>query len=656
VKIAHGHSFKVGTEFRNLRLNFYQWSYPSGTFSADDSWTRQFPQTQDSTGFSVASLLLGLPSGGDISEDEKAVTTSQYWAFYGQDDWKVSPKLTVNMGLRYDFDVPHEEQSNQLSFWDPNAPSPIGSVTPAAGVACPACSHLLGAMTVVGTPGAKYGRRQGPTPHNDYGPRLGLAYDVNPRVVVRAGAGIVFQPSALQAAGTTGSPGNEGFSTQTNFSPSFTNQDGPPIASLYSPDTTLTAAAQAPFPFGYNSPQGHQAACVASTACLQGIDLGTGLQNSYFDSYRTPYSIQWNGNVQFGAPGGVKIELGYLGNRGVFLINGDPGRPYDQLTSATMAEYGCTPGAPQANCQLLNQVANPFQGIIGTFPYTLTGTGLGSNSTVELGALLKHWPQYANVSSFRKPGSASSYNGYTIRADKSMSHGIAFTFSLTDGNEYDNAASPVGYLGPTSGTYADQYNPKGEWAIGAQNIRYQIAGSFVYLLPFGHGRPFLNTGNKAADWFIDGWQVSGIETWNTGVPVVLGSVNNGTTTQANQNNFSQRPAWTGQTAKLTGNTYKQWFNPNVFSMPISFAIGNAPRALSDVNNPAYQNLDFQLAKNTRWGSDERYNVQFRLEMFNALNHPDLGGANTGLTSGQFGQVTGYANAQRRIQVAGKFSF
>jgi hypothetical protein len=91
-------------------------------------------------------------------------------------------------------------------------------------------------------------------------------------------------------------------------------------------------------------------------------------------------------------------------------------------------------------------------------------------------------------------------------------------------------------------------------------------------------------------------------------------------------------------------------------MPISFAIGNAPRALSDVNNPAYQNLDFQLAKNTRWGSDERYNVQFRLEMFNALNHPDLGGANTGLTSGQFGQVTGYANAQRRIQVAGKFSF
>ena len=92
-----------------MRDNFYQWSYPSGTFSADDSWTRQFPQSSDTTGFSVASLLLGLPSGGDISEDEKSISTSQYWAFYGQDDWKVSPKLTLNIGLRYDFDTPHEE-------------------------------------------------------------------------------------------------------------------------------------------------------------------------------------------------------------------------------------------------------------------------------------------------------------------------------------------------------------------------------------------------------------------------------------------------------------------------------------------------------------------------------------------------------------------
>ena len=123
VKIAGGHTLKLGGEFRELRLNFYQYTYPSGTFYSDDSWTRQYPQTYDgSTGFSIASLLLGLPQSGDITDDPSYVTTSQYWAFYGQDDWKVSPKLTLNIGLRYDFEVPREEQNNQMVFWNPTRP------------------------------------------------------------------------------------------------------------------------------------------------------------------------------------------------------------------------------------------------------------------------------------------------------------------------------------------------------------------------------------------------------------------------------------------------------------------------------------------------------------------------------------------------------
>lgn len=660
IKIVGAHSIKVGGEFRNLRLNFYQWSYPSGTFSADDSWTRQFPQTTDTTGFSVASLLLGLPSGGDISEDEKSVSTSQYWAFYGQDDWKVSPKLTLNLGLRYDFDTPHEEQNNQLTYWDPNAPSPLQGAgiagNLASGESCPACSNLLGAMTIVGTSGAKYGRRQVPFPKADFGPRAGLAYNPTPKIVIRAGAGIVFQPSAFQAAGTTGSPGNEGFSTQTNFNPSFTNQDNLPVATLYSPDPALAVSAQTPFP-SYATPQGHQASCLASAACVAGIDVGNQLQNSFFDSDRTPYSIQWNGNVQFAMPFDIKLELGYLANKGVFLIDGDPGKPYDQLPLSTLAQYGCTPGAPSSQCTLLNQVTNPFNGVIGPGTvYTVASSSLTSSPTIEQAALLKHWPQYSSVSSFRKPGAASMYNAFTLRADKQFSHGLTFTLAFTDGREYDNAASPVNYLGPLSQTYADQYNPRAEWGIGAQNISYDIAASFLYQLPFGHGQPFLNSGNVVADKVLSGWQISGWENWNTGTPIVLGSVNNGTTTQVDQNPFGQRPAWTGETAKLQSPSYKLWFNPNVFSMPASFAIGNAPRTLWDVNNPSYQDLDLALLKNTKWGATERYNVQFRLEMFNALNHPSLGGPNTGLQSGQFGVISSFAGSARRIQLAGKVSF
>jgi hypothetical protein len=663
VKIVGAHSIKVGGEFRALRNNFYQWSYPSGTFTADDSWTRQFPQSQDATGFSVASLLLGLPSGGDITEDEKSISTSQYWAFYGQDDWKISPKLTLNIGLRYDWDVPHEEARNQLSYWDPNAPSPLGKVAVASGVTCPACSNLLGAMTIVGTPGAKYGRRQVPTPRDDFGPRFGLAYNPSPKVVIRAGGGLIFQPSAFQAAGTTGAPGNEGFATQTNFNPSFTNQDNLPVATLYSPDPVILAAnpgAGTPYP-NYSTPQGHQASCLSSAACVAGIDLGNQLQNSYFDSFRTPYSIEWNGNVQFAIPFGIKLELGYLANKGLFLIDGDPGKPYDQLSTGTLAQYGCTPGAPTSACQLLNQVANPFDGIIGPgTTYTVASSGLTSSSTVEMGQLLKRWPQYSSVSSFRKPDSASMYNGFTLRADKQLTHGLAFTFSLTDGREYDNAASPVNYLGGASQTYADQYNPKAEWAIGAQNISYEIASSFLYQLPFGHGQAFLNNGNLIADKIINGWQVTGIENWSTGQPIVLGSVDNGTTKNAlwgGNAPFNQRPAWNGQSAKLQNPTYKEWFNPNVFSIPASFAIGNAPRALWATNNPNYQDLDLAVAKNTMWGATERYNVQFRLEMFNAFNHPSLANPNNTLTSGQFGVISGYEGiGARRIQIAAKVVF
>jgi hypothetical protein len=665
VKIAGGHTLKFGGEFRNLRLNFYQYTYPSGTFSADDSWTRQFPATSDgTTGYSIASLLLGLPSSGDITDDPKYVTTSQYIAFYGQDDWKVTPKLTLNYGLRYDFEIPREEQNNQMVFWDPTAASPLqGNVSVAnslnaSGASCPYCGNLRGAMTIVGASGAQYGRRQGPVQRKDFGPRLGLAYSATPKMVVRAGMGIVYQPSALQASGTSGGSGDDGFDVQTNFIPSFNNLQSLPVASLYSPDPLL-ASAQNPFPSGYVVGQGYTASCLASSQCTQGIDIGNGISTPYFDTYRNPYSIQWNINGEFSIPWGIKAEVGYLGNRGLFLINGDPGLPIDQLTPNTLIANGCTVGATTAQCALYNQVANPFQAAIGPgTPYYIPGLSL-SGPTVSLGQLQHRFPQYAGVSTFRKPDSASAYNGFTFSAQKAAARGLSFTYALTYGKEYDNGASPVTYLGPTSGTYANQYNPKGEWGLGAQNVLWEIASSAVYELPFGHGRQFLSTGNAVESKFVNGWQISGIENWSTGTPILISSYNNGTT-QSAYGGLSQRPDWSGTSARLTskaskGNNPVLLFNPTVFSKPLSFEIGNAPRTIG-VNNPSLQNLDLQIAKNTRFGHDDRYNVQFRTEMFNAFNHAGLGGPDTNLTDSNFGKTQSFNGTARRIQFALKFLF
>jgi len=664
IKIVGGHTIKVGGEFRQLRLNFYQFTAPSGQFGSDDSWTRQYPQTYDgTTGFSIASFMLGLPAGGYITNDPKYITSSQYVAFYGQDDWKVTPKLTLNLGLRYDFEIPRIEQNNQMSFWDPAAASPLqaysgqlASNLSANAETCPACANLRGALTIVGRPSARYGQRQGPTDKTDFAPRLGLAYGVSPKVVIRGGAGLVFQPSAMEASGTSGGSGDDGFDVQTNFNPSFIGQDGLPVATLYSPDPAVSSSAQKPYPTGFAVAQGKSSSCLSSAACVQGIDIGNGVNADYFDSYRTPYSIQWNGNVQFAAPFGVKLELGYLGNRGLFLIQGDPGRPYDQLSTNTLIANGCTVGASTAQCKLSQNVNNPFASILGVgSPFYQPGLGLGGSQVVA--AQLAHlYPQYTSLYSYRKPDANSKYNAFTVRADKAMSHGLAFTFSFTDGREYDNGASSVNYLGPTSGTYANQYDPAAEWSIGAQNVSYDIAGGFVYQLPIGQQQPFLNGGNAGLRKVLSGWQVSGIENWSTGTPIVLSGVDNGTTAETYGSGFSQRPEWTGASPQLPNQSYKLWFNPNVYSVPLAYEIGNAPRTIAGVNNPSYQDLDLQIAKNTTFGRSERYVLQIRMEAFNAFNHAVLGGPDTNVKDATFGVIQGYSNAQRRLQFAAKFSF
>jgi hypothetical protein len=662
VKIVGGHSFKFGGEFRQLRLNFFQFTYPSGTFSADDSWTRQYPQTYDGTsGYSIASLLLGLPQSGDITNDPSYVTTSQYIAFYGQDDWKISPKFTLNYGLRYDFEIPREEQNNQMVFWNPDAPSPLQAYASqiqanltTAGETCPYCGNFTGAMTIVGQQGAQYGRRQGPTEKADFGPRLGFAYNPTPKVVVRAGGGIIFQPSALQASGTSGGSGDDGFGAQTNFNPTFNNQTSLPVATLYSPDPNIPAAAQNPFPTGYAVPQAKTASCLSDTACTQGIDIGNQMQTPYFDSYRTPYSVEWNANVQFSGPWQTKLEVGYLGNRGVFLINGDPGKPFDQLTPDTLTANGCTPGASTAQCKLSQQVANPFQSVLQPgSPFYLPGLPLGGG-TISAAQLQHRWPQYNGVSSFRKPDSDSRYNAFTLRLDKAMSNGLSFIASFTSAVGYDNAASSVNYLGAASQTYANQYNPKGEWSISAQNQRYGLTTGFVYILPIGDGHAFLNSGNSAADKLVSGWQISGIEFWNTGTPIVLSSVDNGTT-QETYGGFAQRPNTSGTSARLSNANYHEWFNTKDFSIPLNYEIGNAPRTLSNVNNPFYQDLDLQFAKNTGF-HENRYNVQLRVEMYNAFNHPDLGSPDANVKDGTFGQIQSFSGTARRMQFAAKFTF
>jgi hypothetical protein len=615
-KVAGRHNIKFGGEYRKLFLNFTQYGHPAGQFNFDNGWTQQTVNNFDGSGSSVASLLLGLSSSGSMTHEPTAADASTYFATYVQDDFKVSKNLTLNLGFRWDVDLPRTERYNQLSFWNPNAASPLQGQVPAS--ACLYCGNLMGQMQFVGTQGAPYGRSQGPTQWKDFAPRIGFAYNAKEVWVVRSGFGIAYAPSALQAAGTSGAPGIEGFNTNTNMLPSADNQK------------TIHAYLSNPFPDGFNLPKG------AATGPL--TDVGTGIGDSFFSSYRNPYSLEWNFNVQRQLWGGMTFEAGYLGNRGLFLVDGDPGTTFSQLPASDLA----------LGNQLFAVVNNPFYGII-----TTPGSPL-AQPTITYNRLLRAFPQYDGVQSFRKPTASSMYHGLTLRLDKRFSNGVTFLVSFTGGKTMDNSASAVGYLGPTGGTRVDQYNGRLEWSVSPQDVSKNLVTSFAYDLPFGKGKHFLSNSGRLTNGLVAGWQANGILSFSTGTPIIISGAN--VNTQNALFTLGQRVDSTGVNGAATNPTINGWLNPAAFAQPAPFTFGNLSRTLPNVRNPGRDNADLSLFKNNYFGSENRYNLQFRIEAFNSLNHAQFGGPDTNIQDGGFGKITSTAVSPRQVQLAVKFYF
>ena len=320
--------------------------------------------------------------------------------------------------------------------------------------------------------------------------------------------------------------------------------------------------------------------------------------------------------------------------------NGDPGVPYGQLPTSDLALGNA----------LYAQVPNPFYGYVN-----VPGSVL-DNPTVQANYLLSPYPQYVgSVQSFRKPQAASKYNAMTLKVDKKFSGGFSLLGSFTWGKGFDNSSSAVNYLGPASQTFENQYDPQAEWALGAQNVTRMLVISAIYELPFGHGKRFGADVNNVVNRVIGGWQVVAQPTFTTGTPLVLAAASDETGLLG----YAKRPAWTGQSAAVSNQTLTHWFNTAVFSQPAPFALGNAPRTVDTVNNPGVNNWNMSLFKNNYFGSENKYNLQFRLETFNTFNHPQFGAPNANVNAGsQFGVISSMGSFynQRLVQLALKFIF
>lgn len=591
----HGHhTFKFGFDGRLIRVNDHESADSAGNFSFGTSWTQQPNSATKSTGDGVASMLLGLGSGDMIQAYKDDASQSYYLAGYVQDDWRILPRLTLNLGLRYDIDTPRTERYNRMNYFDPTIASPLAT----------AVSGLQGGLVFVGVDGNS--RHQYHIDANNLAPRFGFSYQAAKNTVVHGGAGIVYGPSAQAAAGTVGP---YGFRVQNNWISSVNNDGIHPNSS---------SLLDNPFPSGFQAPPG----------AANGLLTGTGGQiEGVLQNTPTPYVIQYSLDIQQQLPFKTTFEIGYIGDRGLKQQQSrEGGIDWDQVPAGEILAQGAA---------LESQVANPYYGSI------TTGSAL-TGSTTTAAQLLKKYSQFTSMLPLFQSGGRNQYDALQVRVSKRFADGLQLDGSYAFGKNFDNGTN-----------HQDSFHPLGDYAVTSYDIHQRFILSYIYDLPFGRGRRFGSHFNSVEDAVLGGWQFNGITTIQGGTPLQISASNNLSTFNV-QTLFADT---NGENASLHGDIHKRlnaYFKTANFSQPQSYHLGNGPAYYSNLRGPGLDSTDLSFFKEFK--TVETLHVQFRAEAFNAFNHVQFGNPDTGVSDLNFGVITSQANSPRQIQFGLKLLF
>ncbi len=609
-KIKGKHEFKFGYEGRMHRISFLQVSYPEGQFNFTQTGTSQTP-SGSSGGDALASLLIGFPQGGNGYGVDVAVTTQNFaHAWYFQDNWRPTSRLTLNLGLRYELTLPRTERYNRQSWIDPNVASPLS---------VPGLPQLKG--------GLEFASDNQRTPYNvdplNFGPRFGIAYRTKGDIVIRTGFGIFFE-SVKGAAAGTGGGGFMGFNWNT-----------PLLLSYQSDGATPWGRLSNPIPQGIQLPPGN------SQGLLTG--LGLGISGPIQTWNNTPYMQTWNFGLQHEFKGSILVDVNYLGTKGTHLYFGG-------ASSLNYLASWVESATSDQITQLNTKVPNPFYGIITNPASSL------SSATVTYNQLLKPYPQFSGFSGPDPPAANSIYHSMQVRVEKRFSKGLQLLGTYVFSKSIDNssvACSCTTWLGGAT-SLQDPNRRYLERSVSQFDIPQVLQFSYVYQFPFGKGKQFGGTWNGFVDAVLGGWQTNGLWRFDDGMPLAL-SVS---TSQALPTYGSQRP---NLLAPLTRNNGSDWLNqyfanPQNAVTPPPFTVGNAPREVSTARAPGTATTALSLFKQFALPIREGSLLEFRAEAFNALNHPQFGFPNLTVGSSAFGKVTSQANSPRQVQLGLKLYF
>ena len=659
--------WKFGGEQRLFFNNFFQPNTPTGFFHFTQGVTEKFIGKGDTTqGNSFASLLLGYgDTDSNLGTAGSVANKSKETAFYFQDDWKVTSKLTVNLGLRYEWSTPYTDRRNQLQFTDFSADSgiavPITATDVFGGTLVNRTGNLPGA-TIFPTSG----HRNVPVDRNNWAPRVGFAYSVGSNTVVRGGAGVYY-----------------GLNVATNFqsvAPAFGNSN--PIRFTKDSFQTQFATLANPFPLpaGFAAPQGQQYGKLA----LWGLSDNNSLATT---PARNAEIYQWNLGVQHLFPGGITIGADYSGSQSRHLPyssgsgTGDrnflPSSIRKQLVAEQAVAFvanNCAnlpappPPLPKAcdspNVALGEQTPNPFQPLFsGPNAIFNEPTSIYNDATIPLINLLRPFPQYdGSFSGLAKLTASASYNSLQVRFQKRQSHYVSFEGNYTYSKAIDDSSAGANsFITPSlsNGRPQELDNLRAERSVSANDATHRMVLATILELPIGRGLWIGHDMNRAIDTIVGGWSVSTILTFQSGTPIHLGNAA-GLLADGNQrpdvicpqisSGISYHQAALNQLSGLNNTV----FNTACFADPGDQIAGNAPRYFSNLRSDGIHNADLSLSKEIT--IREGMKLQIRGEFFNFTNTPRFNLPDTLFGDTTFGQVTTTLNSPRHMQFGVRFQF
>jgi hypothetical protein len=617
VSWIHGrHSIKMGFDFRANGENDKAQNGPAGyTFTSALTGIPGF----STTGHPLASMLLGLVQSASIQIDAPTSSMFKDYALFVQDDFKVNQRLTLNLGLRWDYQPVQTERFDRLSNFcltctDPNT---IG---------------LPGAMVYAGNGPGRIGSRTFiPSERTDFGPRLGLAYKITDKLIFRSGYGIYFMPHIPNDWNAVPYGRKFGFS----------------LTDIVNDPGNNTAA------FNWDTPW----PAIVKTATLDPsiAETQSGPVHWNNNGGKVGYVQQWNANLQHQLPAQFVIDVGYVGSKSTGYID-------NQLARLNQVNANVLSLGTMLSQTVTSQAGIPAVALAlgARYPYAVPGR------SVSIMQALEPYPQVLNggsVDSYQVPLGFATFNSLQVSLNKRYSNGLSLISNYTFSKTIQNAIA-VFTTGFDAGPL-DYYNLALQKAVSPNDQTHVVKIGATYELPVGTGKPVLGGANHLVNALIGGWQVSYIGNYASGTPLSFSAASiagwNGGT-RASIINPSGESLYAGfDTSKFDyslvstpGQNQLLYFKTNLVVNPPPFTLGTSAPFVSQIRGFASYNEDGGLQK--VFSIHERLKFQFRAEAFNMLNRHRFNNPNTNSTSPLFGQVTGVGGTPRNVQLGLRMDF